>query len=305
MMPFLGIFGHVNIDYLFDVPCLPKPDHTIQVLKHMRCFGGTGANLAVLASGLGVSTSLVSFVGDDFPLDYYTWLRKNGVDITDLNVVKGKSTPTCWIFTAKKGEQITIIDQGAMNGVSKLPVAEHTIDSSSVIHITTGCPRYYLKVKRFALKRKKKVSFDPGQELSYIYELKIFKEMIKGCNYFFANRVETSLALRYLGLKKKEELLDFVRVLVLTRGREGSRIITDEEWIDIPPIAPKKMVDVTGAGDGYRAGFYAALSRRKDLETCGLAGAATASFVVEHFGIQERLPTWEMVMERVERARKT
>lgn len=304
-MPFLGVFGHVNIDYLFEVPSLPKPDHTTKTLRRARCFGGTGANLAVLASGLGVSTSIASFVGDDFPQDYRAWLDECGVDTTDLKSIVGKNTPTCWIFTARKGEQVTVIDQGAMDDVSGFPVAEHTIESSSIIHITTGCPRYYLRVKRSALRRGRQVAFDPGQELSYIYTPKLLKQMIAGCDYFFANRLETRLAMRHLRLKRREELLDFVKVLVLTRGKEGSSIVTDEERIDIPPISPKKVVDVTGAGDAYRAGFYAAMSRKLDLETCGLAGAATASFVVEHFGIQEKLPTWKSVMERIEKATRT
>ncbi len=97
-----------------------------------------------------------------------------------------------------------------------------------------------------------------------------------------------------------EDLLEHVEVAVVTRGHEGSAIHTRDGTLEIPAFEPAETVDVTGAGDAYRAGFYAALSRGMDLEACGRMAAATASYVVEGEGPQGRIPTWDEVRGRAE-----
>jgi len=58
---------------------------------------------------------------------------------------------------------------------------------------------------------------------------------------------------------------------------------------------------VTGAGDAYRGGFYAGLSRKLDLYRCGLIGATVAGFVIERRGTQTNIPTWEQAVARASR----
>src|SRR5713101_3538056 len=65
------------------------------------------------------------------------------------------------------------------------------------------------------------------------------------------------------------------------RNSRGSAIYTRDGKIKIPRVRPKRVVDVTGAGDAYRAGFYAGLSRGFDLRRCGILGSTVASFAVE------------------------
>ena len=96
-------------------------------------------------------------------------------------------------------------------------------------------------------------------------------------------------------------MLSYVNLIVNTLGGEGSRIITDDDEVLVNAISPDSVVDTTGAGDGFRAGFYAGLSRSLPLEECAWMGAATASFVVESTGAQSVMPTWEMVQRRAAR----
>lgn len=63
-------------------------------------------------------------------------------------------------------------------------------------------------------------------------------------------------------------------------------------------MPPGQVIDPTGAGDAYRAGFYAGLSRDMGLEECGRLGAAAASFAIEVAGPVGKLPTWDEVRER-------
>ena len=295
---FLGVFGHVNLDYLMEVEALPKANTSVQVSNVKRFFGGTGSNIAMMASSMGVKTALASFVGKDFPEDFKNALFRAGVDTYDLAEIDGYMTPTCRIITDKKGDQICIMDQGPMGEMDDFPVAMHALESSEIIHIGTGRPAYYKKVMKAAKKLGKRIHFDPAQELRYLYTPQAFTELLDLSDALFVNQHELKIAMKYLGLKDKLKLLDKVSLLVVTRGKDGSEIITPSGTTSIPAIKPKKILDPTGAGDAYRAGFYAGLSRGMDLESCGMLGSSASSFAIEVRGPVGKLPTWGEVMGR-------
>jgi len=119
---FLGVYGHVILDYIANLEALPAPNTSVQILDRQRFFGGTGGNIARISAHLGVRTALASFVGEDFPPEYREALATGGVDLTDLRVVPGISTPTAWIFTDRRGNQIAIVDQGPMASTASRPV---------------------------------------------------------------------------------------------------------------------------------------------------------------------------------------
>jgi sugar/nucleoside kinase (ribokinase family) len=296
---YLGVFGHVVVDSIFNVPELPKINSSIATTGCKTVHGGTGANIAMIASRLGVKTALASFVGEGFPVEYGRILENAGIDLTDLKVVDGYSTPQAWIFVDAEQNQMTFFDQGPMADAAKFELQKHTIETSQIIHIGTGRPEYYQRVIEHALSRDKKIAFDPAQELSYVYSPESFKNVVQHADYFFANESELATAQAYLGLKDRMELLELVGVLVVTKGEKGSEIITSEEILSIPIIRSEAVQDITGAGDAYRAGFYAGLQRNLDLERCGLIGSATASFVIEKKGPQTNIPTWEHVERRI------
>ncbi len=295
---FLGVFGHVNVDFIMDVPKLPQPDSSIEVSNVKRFFGGTGSNIAMVASSLGVQTALASFVGTDFPADFKAALNNAGVDIADLVEVEDVLTPTCRILTDPEQAQIGIMDQGPMALMDDYEIARHTVESSKVIHIGTGRPGYYRRVMELAGELGKPVYFDPAQEIHYVYDASGFRELLGMSNTLFVNQSELATALKYLGEDNEQAILELVDTLIITLGRDGSRILQDDNELTIPAIDPSVVIDPTGAGDAYRAGFYAGLSRNMDLEKCGLLGASASSFIIEGEGPIGRLPGWEEVLAR-------
>jgi ribokinase len=295
---FLGSYGHTALDIIYNAEMFPSPNTTVELLGRHELFGGTGANLARIASSLGVKTALASHVGDDFPTPFMEALRNSGVDTTDVVKVRGARTPFIIMVSDKDHNQIGFVDQGAMKLQDKLPLRTHTVDSSKFVHIGTGRPGYALKIAKRARAKKKTIAFDPAQELHYVYTAKTFKSVLDQSDILFVNSAEMEKAKSYLNLKKDAELLSYVKMIVNTRGGDGSKIMTDDDEIAVGTIVPDKVVDTTGAGDGFRAGFYAGLSRSLPIEECAWIGAATASFVVEGVGGQSILPTWDMAQRR-------
>ncbi len=298
---FLGAFGHVVLDYIVTVPRLPKPNTSIQILDRRRYFGGTAGNLARAAARLGVKTSLATFVGSDFPDDYRDALRREGADLQDLRVVRGSNTPTAWVFSDRLGNQMAIVDQGPMKDAPSRPVLRHSVRDVELVHLGTGRPEYYVKVADYAEELDRRIAFDPSQEIHYVYSAAIFRSLLRRATYFFGNEAELAQAKRFAGVTSTEGLLRQVDAVIATLGAKGSLVITREGRFRIPRVRPKRVVDVTGAGDAYRAGFYAGLARGYDLRRCGILGSAVASFVVETKGTQTNLPTWSAALRRARR----
>ena len=298
---FLGVFGHVNLDYIVTLERLPEPNTSVQILDRQRFFGGTGGNIARIAARLGVRTALASFVGEDFPPEYREALVADGVDLTDLRVVAGVPTPTAWIFSDRRGNQVAIVDQGPMKRAARYSLLRHTVASSEVVHLGTGRPEYYSKIAALARKAGKRIAFDPSQEIHYVYTHATFRRLLRQTDLFFGNEAEVKRALSFVRRKRPRDLLEWADVVVLTRGAKGSTILSDEGTLAIPAVRSRKAVDVTGAGDAYRGGFYAGLSRKLDLYRCGLIGATVAGFVIERRGTQTNIPTWEQAVARASR----
>jgi len=298
---YLGAFGHVVMDHIITLRRLPRPNTSIEILGRRRSFGGTAGNLTRASARLGVKTALASFVGEDFPSDYREALRKDGVDLTDLRAIRGATTPTAWIFSDSAGNQMAIIDQGPMKEGVRLPILRHSVVDVELVHLGTGRPQYYARIARLAAERDRTIAFDPSQEIHYVYTPRLFRALLRHTTYFFGNEAEITQAKRFLRVTSTEGLLRFAPVVVVTLGSRGSVVHTRDGKIRIPRVRPTRVADVTGAGDAYRAGFYAGLSRGLDLRRCGILGSSVASFVVESQGTQTHLPTWT---QAVQRARK-
>jgi sugar/nucleoside kinase (ribokinase family) len=301
MKNYLGAFGHVVMDHIITLRHLPRPNTSIEIVGRRRSFGGTAGNLTRAAARLGVKTALASFVGDDFPSDYREALEKEGVDLTDLRSIRGTTTPTAWIFSDRSGNQMAVIDQGPMKDGVRLPILRHSVRDSELVHLGTGRPQYYARIADLAVELDRTIAFDPSQEIHYVYTPRLFRTLLDKTTYLFANEAELAQAKRFVRVTSTEGLLRFASVVVVTLGSRGSAIFTRDGKIRIPRIRPARVLDVTGAGDAYRAGFYAGLSRGFDLRRCGLLGSSVASFVVEASDTQSHLPTWS---QAVRRARK-
>ncbi len=300
MKSFVGIFGHTAIDVILEVPNLPEPNTSIGLDRKTIRYGGTGANIARNASELGIPVSLASFVGDDFPEDYKESLTKSNVQIYDLKEMDGFNTTKVWIITDETENQMAVVDQGAMEHADEFDLQDQTIKNSEIIHVGTGRPEYYKKVIDLAEDLEKKIYFDPAQEIKYVYDSDNLPPVIERCDLFFCNETELSLTLEYLDLKDPEELYDYVDTFIVTKGKNGSTLYDEGEKTVIPAFEPEKIEEPTGAGDAYRAGFYAGLYKGFGLKDACMLASARASFAVETSGPQKNLIDWETLLSRYE-----
>lgn len=298
MRPFLTVYGHVCLDQIMSLARFPEPNTSVDIVEKHRYFGGTGANIATVAASLGVPTALVSYVGSDLPDEFRRNMEEHGVDLSEMVMVDGYETSTVMIVTDSEQNQIAFVYQGPMRDMGDFDLLTARASESSIVHVSTGRPEYYLRLMKMFRSLGKEISFDPAQEIHHIWSAETFRHGIGFADTFFCNANELRTALRYLGMERPEELLSSVGTIINTRGAEGSVAFTADGSIAVPAIPPHAMVDPTGAGDAFRAGYYAGRYRGRPLEECLAYGNAAASFALEAKGGVGKVPTWDMVEER-------
>ncbi len=296
--PYLCVYGHVCLDQILSLVNLPEPNTSVDVQEKHAYYGGTGANIATIAASLGVPTALCSFVGPDMPIDFRRSMIDHGVDLGDMVTMDGYETSTVLIVSDERQDQVAYVYQGPMRDMGRFDLRLDSAKGSTIVHVSTGRPEYYLRLMRACREMEKEIAFDPAQEIHHIWSQDTFREAMSMSDLFFCNKNELRTALGYMGASSPEELLRSVALLINTRGAEGSLVFTSRDTRRVPSAKPGTVVDTTGAGDAFRAGFYAGRYRNKSLIECAAYGNATASFIIESRGSVTNIPTWEMVEER-------
>ncbi len=260
-MPYVLYFGHVNVDITLRVDEFSSQGESRKVKSYEEKMGGTAYNAYMSMKSLGVPVRIFSVVGPraDIGVDGY--------------FVKGDKNPTCWIINSGE-EQMAYVYQGLWEVLDSIDVSL-PLEDFSWLHFSTGNPRFYLKVAKKANALGKKISFDPSQEIHYVYTPEKFREMLELADIFFCNELEYQRAREYA-----EDALEN-KIIVRTEGARGASLhIPGRGWehVDGENV---NVVDTLGAGDTFRAGFYAALYRGYELLEAVKFGNLAASKVVE------------------------
>lgn len=293
--------GHTALDYIIQVNEFPLPNSSTAIKKMRTFHGGAAANVAVVASSLGLKSSLVSAVGGDFPgSEYQNHLKNLNIDIQDMIIVDEDKTPTAFVLTDKNHDQIFYFYWGAATRFKESGKPEEAIKNVKAVHLATGDPQFNLKCGKFARDEGKLITFDPGQDL-HMYSRDELLEVLKICDILFGNHHEIDRISGNINMNM-DELREYgPSIVVETRGKDGSVIYSEEE-INVDAIK-RHPTDPTGAGDSYRAGFLKAYLEGYELEDCGKLASAVSSYVVEREGCQTNVPNMDMVRERIKELR--
>ena len=143
------------------------------------------------------------------------------------------------------------------------------------------------------------IAIDPAQEIHRIWNERLLADAMAVSDMMFCNRFEAESVKRYLGT----DLFEQVRYpfILCTKGSEGCDLYLDGEPMHFPIVEAEKVIDATGAGDSFRAGFYAGQYHGMSIEESVVVASTVASFTVEKTGALTNTPTWDQVMERADR----
>ncbi|MDO5862167.1 MAG: carbohydrate kinase family protein [Thermoplasmata archaeon] len=295
--PFLSVYGHTTLDQIMTVRKFPDPNTSEDVLTKTSSLGGTGPNIAVAAARLGCPTALCALVGRDFPEAQREFIERSGVIMDEFVTVDDYETSTAVVINDPGLTQKVLFFQGPQGIASELGI-ELTSNArrSKHVHLCTGDPEFYIDVMLKAERARK--SLDPAQESHRIWNTDNFNRALPLADAVFCNNFEAESLCRYAG---KADILDLDKELVVcTQGSKGSIAKINGEVLRIPAVEADRIVDATGCGDTYRAGFYAALYRGYPVPEALVVASAVASFVIEETGALTNVPSWEMAEARAE-----
>ncbi len=287
------VSGSLAYDRIMDFPgkfsdhILPEKLHVLNVSftvnGMVEKLGGTAGNIAYALSLLGEKPVILATVGRDYHR-YFEWLEKNQIACDSIKVIEGELTASAYITTDRADNQITGFHSGAMKFPSTFNFNQLKPKETLAI-IAAGNLEDMLNYSLTCQSRGIAYIFDPGQSLP-LWQSHDLIQRIEGASVLISNDYELELIMSHTGLDRKK-LLQKTAVIITTLGEMGSRVITPDDEIAIPPAKPKTVADPTGAGDAYRAGLIKGLVQGKSLKQCALMGSVCASFAVECYGTQE------------------
>ena len=287
----------MNFPGLFKDHILPDKIHNINVsffIKEVNeNFGGNAGNISYSLALLNESPIVFSSVGNDFD-PYKKWFENYKIDISNIKIVNNDKTAIATMITDKADNQIASFCPGAM--FTPCPIKYKKEYTNSIAIIAPGLMSDMVDYADFYTKHNIPYIYDPGQQITSLTATEL-KRAIKNAKIFISNDYELSMALKKMKWSENDIMKNVV-ILVTTLGEQGSIIKTKNKTIKIKPAKPKSIVDPTGAGDAYRAGFIKGIINNWPLQTAGEFAGTVACYAVENYGTQNHKFNFNQVKKR-------
>lgn len=248
-----------------------------------RLRGGVAGNIGFNLALLRQSCRIVATVGTDFD-EYRNVLAAMGIDTSGIVVVPNELTASAFITTDRSDNQITGFYPGAMSRSSEYGVTGY-LDEVRLGIVSPTAPDAMRRHAAELAGAGVPYLFDPGQQIIALSPSAL-RDGIESAEILIGNDYEFAMISEKTGLSR-DDLIQVCPTVVITFGELGSHIYSGGVQYDIPAVRPRKVVDPTGAGDGYRAGLVAASLAGLAWDAAGRMGALAATYVVEVKGTQE------------------
>lgn len=278
----------------------------------MEISGGSAANTIAGLASLGGRTAFVGKVSaDQLGQVFRHDIRSVGAQFDVPPSVDGLTTGRCLIVVTPDADRTMQTFLGAGSELTPDDVDEELIAGATVTYMEgylwdpPGAKEAFRKAAKIAHANGRKISFtlsDPFCVERYRAE---FRELVEHhVDILFANELEV---MSLYETETFDEALRRVRgaceIAALTRSEKGAVIVTGGTLFAIPAEPVDRVVDTTGAGDLYAAGFLYGYTAGMDAQTCGRIGAIAAAEVIGHYGARPETPLRDLVRERVAAAR--
>jgi len=261
---------------------------------HME-FGGGGANTAVSFAKQGFDTATVVKVGDDVIGDQVVKnLEDKKVDILNSKRDKRNKTAYSTILLMPSGERTILTYRGAAEKVTKRDVPFSKLNAKWAYISPSDMPFSVIKRSIKSLKRSgAKIAMNPSKD--YIEKgLRKLKPILKKLDVVILNREEGA---ELTGVdyddpraifRKFDKVIDD-GIAVMTDGVRGSMVSDGRYLYRAGVYEEDKLIDRTGAGDAFGAGFVVGLMRKNEINYALKIASANAMSVIEDLGAQNGL----------------
>ena len=270
--------------------------------------GGSAANTIAGVAALGAKTAFCGKVADDqlgqvFQHD----IRSLGTHFDTPALSGGDPTARCLILVTPDAQRSMSTFLGACTELMPEDVSEDLVRAANYTYLEgylfdpPHAREAFFKAARIAHEAGRKVSLTLSDAFCVDRYREEFKFLIESeIDVLFANESEI------LSLYETDDFdaackmgSKHCEITVVTRGPKGSVVISGDERYEVEAAPVEHVIDTTGAGDQYAAGFLYGLSQGLDLPTCGRIASICAAEVISHFGARPESNLQEAISELV------
>jgi len=262
--------------------------------------GGVAANIAYGLGVLGAAPVLVAAVGADFA-EYRAWLEHHGVDCSGVHVSATAHTARFTCTTDDDQCQLASFYPGAMSEARTIALAPlAAAHGAALVLIGADDPAAMIYHTTEARALGLPFAADPSQQLPRL-DARQCRALVDGARYLFSNQYEWELLQQRTGWDAAT-VAGRVGMRVTTLGAKGALLVTTADEVHVDAVPAVEVVDPTGGGDAFRAGFLAGIGHGLAPERAAQLGSLVATTVLETAGAQE----WSLDPERdTDRVRDT
>jgi len=268
--------------------------------------GGSVANTIAGLASFGAKCGFIGRVAaDQFGGIFRHDIRSLGVAYDTEPATDGAPTARCLILVTPDGERTMNTFLGASVDLNAADIDQAMIENSKIIYLEGYLfDRHEAKEAfRDAARRARRAGVKVALSLSDAFcvdrHRDDFRKLVReAADIVFANEKEITSLYQVNSFDEAADLaLEDCEMAVLTRSEAGSLIAAKGETIEVGARPVAEVVDVTGAGDLYAAGFLFGLTRGAPLETCGELGSLAAAEVIGHLGARPEIPLSKLAEE--------
>lgn len=274
----------------------------------VECSGGSAANTVVGAAMLGVRTAFVGRVRDDQLGQVFTHdIRAAGVRFDTAPATDGPETAVCMVMVTPDAHRTMCTHLGASIELGPDDVDEALVRDSAVLYLEgylwdpPGAREAMRRAIHIAKDEGRAVALSLSDPFAVDRHRADFLDLVDNdVDILFANEHELTSLYGTDDLDRAfNEVMPLVKVAACTRGEHGAVIVGDGETHVIPAEPAGQVVDTTGAGDLFAAGFLAGWTQGRNLHDCGRMGAVAAAEVISHLGARPEADLRALVTAKV------
>lgn len=306
--PLILSLGSVNVDFQVRVERRPEISETLVGRDFIHSGGGKAANVAALAGKLGFGARLFAHVGDDdLARRALDLLPGFGVDLTMVAAVPGHTTGVAMIAVPPDGKKGIVLaanandawTEGESAGVAQ---AIGEAPPGSVLVVDCEIPVFVVEHAADAANRRGiSVVLDPSPAE------RVTARVLASADIVVPNATEAE-TMTGMGCsdvpsaaRAGKRLLERGAGAACIKLTEGGCVLTEGNAVTHIPSVPVKVVDTTGAGDGFAAAMAVACAERRPLAEAARFAVAAAHHTVTVYGAQPALPTREQIEDILRR----
>lgn len=267
-----------------------------------RASGGSAGNTIAGLGSLGAACGYIGKLRDDeLGAAYAHDLTAGGVRFTTAMATDGPATARCIIFVTSDAERTMNTYLGACVNLTVDDIDEALVASAKITYLEgylydePHAKEAFHRAADIAHAAGRKVALSLSDAFCVERHRDAFLDLVANrVDILFANETEIA-ALFQTGDRDAAfaRLAGMVDLAAVTLGAEGSAVVRGSERIGSPAAAVPRVVDTTGAGDLYAAGFLYGLTQDLPLAECARIAGLAAAEVISHFGARPETPLRE------------